>query len=685
MSTSSNCSTDHSHAPEAESDPFVPFADSQPDESRILTFRAVLVGVLCGTLVNASNIYLGLKAGWTTSANIFGCVIGFVVLKKWSTFSFSSHAFGRHENNIVQTAATAAGGLSGVFVSAVPALYQLGLLKTPGSDYFHLTLLTGLGGSIRVARELALRFPSSTATATTIRSMHQAIEGGSKAQRKLRVLVIAFLAALTLRVVSQYAIGVLWDWHPFTWMISSGIAVGAATSFESWGWFVEWTPAFIGSGMLVSVNVAVSFLSGSVLAWGIIGPILVSKGMAFGHNRSTEEPWTGLMSYTSLSKEFATADHPSPRYWLLWPGVICMTTTALTELACQWRVMWIVLRDGAILITNWVKQKFGEGYAYTSLKQPEKSETEANRGLALWMWLPGVVFVVVLSCPVLKAQFGVPYSMTLLSLLLAFGMSLLAIQATGATDQTPLGTLSKVSQVILGGVNQQASIEAAQRLNLIGGALTNIGASQATDLMGDFRVGFLLGTPPHAQYITQIIGTLLATFISPLIFMIFSTAYPCILAEDSNPTESCEFSLPAASAWRVIAVAATEPRLPISHSSLIFSIAMGVVGSAMVLIRHFIFVGERKKLRAYHPNFMILAMAFTLPATHYGIAMVMGALGAAVWRRKSLEGFEEYAPAVAAGLMAGEGIGGSVNALLSILGVGGDRFGTATGCPDGKC
>ena len=52
--------------------PFQPF-DDLPDEHRnILTVRAVAVGLVCGALVNASNIYLGLKSGWTASANIFG-------------------------------------------------------------------------------------------------------------------------------------------------------------------------------------------------------------------------------------------------------------------------------------------------------------------------------------------------------------------------------------------------------------------------------------------------------------------------------------------------------------------------------------------------------------------------------------------------------------------------------------
>jgi hypothetical protein len=46
-------------------DPFTPFEDL-PDERRIIvTIRAMLVGSICGALVNASNIYLGLKTGWT--------------------------------------------------------------------------------------------------------------------------------------------------------------------------------------------------------------------------------------------------------------------------------------------------------------------------------------------------------------------------------------------------------------------------------------------------------------------------------------------------------------------------------------------------------------------------------------------------------------------------------------------
>lgn len=66
-------------------DPFVPFddADAAPDVN-IVTIRAVLLGSLCGAVINASNIYLGLKTGWTSGANLVGVglVQGFGICSK---------------------------------------------------------------------------------------------------------------------------------------------------------------------------------------------------------------------------------------------------------------------------------------------------------------------------------------------------------------------------------------------------------------------------------------------------------------------------------------------------------------------------------------------------------------------------------------------------------------------------
>jgi uncharacterized oligopeptide transporter (OPT) family protein len=79
-------------------------------------------------------------------------IVGFAVLKSVSK-AVGNHVpilggdFGPRENNIVQTAAMASGGLSNVFVSAMPALYQLGLMSpTPQQDYWRIVSLTAVGG-----------------------------------------------------------------------------------------------------------------------------------------------------------------------------------------------------------------------------------------------------------------------------------------------------------------------------------------------------------------------------------------------------------------------------------------------------------------------------------------------------------------------------------------------------------
>jgi uncharacterized oligopeptide transporter (OPT) family protein len=308
----------------------------------------------------------GLKTGWTFSANLFGAILGFAVIKFFSralseNFPILGGKFGPKENNIVQTAASAAGGLSNMFVSAIPALYQLGLLsKNPKDDFWRIVSFTavcayfgfffatprkcflfrkrsearlcGRLADIReqkvrkffiiyLAKELKLVFPTATATAMTIRSMHAAIGGAEIGKAKTKALSIAFTSAFTLRVVSQYAIGILWDWHIFTWFYIWGNYKNLAIHVENWGWFIEFTPAFIGSGMLVGVNVAYSFFGGSVLAWGIIGPALIHNGAAYGVpalGPHGPEKWKDYMTFSSFNLK-DPKHHPSPRYWLLWP------------------------------------------------------------------------------------------------------------------------------------------------------------------------------------------------------------------------------------------------------------------------------------------------------------------------------------------------------------------------------
>ncbi|KAI2709053.1 hypothetical protein CBS147332_6112 [Penicillium roqueforti] len=221
-----------------------------------------------------------------------------------------------------------------------------------------------------------------------------------------------------------------------------------------------------------------------------------------------------------------------------------------------------------------------------------------------------------------------------------------------------------------------------QRLNLLGGALANIGANKACELMGDFRVGFLLQTPPRLQYFAQLIGTPFATIVAPVIFKLFTTAYPCIIAEGANGNSTdaaaaqgrrCEFSGPSIATWRAVAVATTSGasgQSAIPEASGRFAVLFAAVGVMIVLLRNMLRAFPAK---VYLPNMMMMGLAFTMPSPPYGIAMLMGALGARMWKWREERTFETYSSSVAAGLVAGEGIGDIVNGVLTIaVGWGGD-------------
>lgn len=113
-------------------------------------------------------------------------------------------------------------------------------------------------------------------------------------------------------------------------------------------------------------------------------------------------------------------NHPSPRDWLLWPGVLIMITTSFTELGVQYKLIWHALkcawRAMAIGTNDIAKRRLGR-----SIKVLEKSErivideqyvedpiddiAGPEDQVAMWMWAPPLLACVVVSCIILGLQY----------------------------------------------------------------------------------------------------------------------------------------------------------------------------------------------------------------------------------------------------------------------------------------
>lgn len=678
-------------------------------EPNPLTVRAVLTGIVLGSLVNASNVYLGLKTGFTFPATMFGAIFGYgfilFLTKIFPGIPGIGTRFGPQENSIVQASATGAGGMAGLFVAGLPAMYRLSLLsENPKDDFGRILTITlvcaffGLFAAvplrkffiINVARELNLVFPSPTATALAIRSMHAVGSGASDAMQKVKALGYAFLGAFTHIVVSQYADGILHNWHIFTWFyIWSGYKNGAL-NIENWGWYIQLTPAFFGSGILVGLNAAVSWWGGTVLAWGLIGPLLVHYGECVGKPYG-EGRWEGLVNFGSMSGIGAPGWVASPRYWMLWPGVMVLIVYSLVEFLIHIRVVWDGLKYGVRSLAgsvNGVLQSRGKNNTFLE-KQAAKADQESSLmedfappedQVPVWVWLTGTLVFVVVACIVCHVQFHMNAGLAILACILGLIFAFLSIYGGAVTDTAPLTASSKASQLVYGGITKgHYSIQDAQRINLIAGNIASGTADVATNLVSDFRVGFLLRTPPKLQFYAQATGALVSIFLAPGIFVLFMAAYPCIR---DQTIEECPFSAPSVVAWQAVAQAVTLPKLPIPLSSGIFAIVCGVVCAIQALVKNFYLVGSREKYRDYLPNWMSIGVAWVLGVdSGYANAILFGSITAWWWRKYYAKNFDTYAFSVAAGLVAGEGLAGVVNAALTLGGVDGTKKGTMIALP----
>ena len=86
----------------------------QGDRMKQLTPRALIMGMLLGAFMSTSNIYVGLKAGWSLGVAITSCILAFAIfatlhklLPRWFP------PFSILENNAMQSAASAGGYMTG--------------------------------------------------------------------------------------------------------------------------------------------------------------------------------------------------------------------------------------------------------------------------------------------------------------------------------------------------------------------------------------------------------------------------------------------------------------------------------------------------------------------------------------------------------------------------------------------
>ncbi|KAF9940802.1 hypothetical protein BGZ67_006819 [Mortierella alpina] len=156
------------------------------------TWRAVVVGILIGTLLCFTNMYFGLQTGWISMMSLQSSLLGFALFK--GAKRYLKVPFGPAENIVLQSVAVATGTmpLAAGFVGIIPALQMMTLADNPatatsaGGPFFLSTgnmilwslaiAFFGVFIAVPLRRQVIIKeklpFPSGTATAQMIGVLH---------------------------------------------------------------------------------------------------------------------------------------------------------------------------------------------------------------------------------------------------------------------------------------------------------------------------------------------------------------------------------------------------------------------------------------------------------------------------------------------------------------------------------
>ncbi|KAH8511587.1 hypothetical protein H0E87_008958 [Populus deltoides] len=166
------------------------------------------------------------------------------------------------------------------------------------------------------------------------------------------------------------------------------------------------------------------------------------------------------------------------------------------------------------------------------------------------------------------------------------------------------------------------------------GVMMNI-VSTASDLSQDFKTGYLTLSSPRSMFVSQLIGTAMGCIISPSVFWLFF--------KDLGTTGS-QYPAPYATVYRNMAI-------------YIGAILINLIKDAL-----------GKKWARFIPNPMAMAIPFYI-GSYFAIDMCLGSLILFIWEKIDKVKADAFGPAVASGLICGDGIWNLPSSILALAGV----------------
>lgn len=407
---------------------------------------------------------------------------------------------------------------------------------------------------------------------------------------------------------------------------------------------------------------------GAVLGWAVLSPLAKFNGWASGPVSDWETGSKG---------------------WIVWVSLAIMLADAIISLG------WLILRPTIFYskiygpaVAETVRDKglgrtltelvHPSSHGYSHLDSPDDALAQANtkastveyedeeqydapphHQISVKTTLVGLVLTLGFCIFAVQYSFGgiISIGLTVLALVIATFLSIMAVRALGETDLNPVSGISKLTQLIFALVTPKGSRNAVV-INLLAGGISEAGALQAGDLLQDLKCGHLLGASPKAQFYGQLIGSGVGAIVSASVYKLYTKVYDI---------PGGLFQVPTGFVWVFTARLVTGQGLP-DHSPT-FAAGAFIIWALLTALRIY---GQSKRNAdgskgagwvPYVPGGIAVAVGmYNVPS--FTLARTVGGLIAWWWMRW-LKREETTVIVLASGLILGEGIISIVNLALA--------------------
>jgi uncharacterized oligopeptide transporter (OPT) family protein len=579
-------------------------APKKPEHIREFTPRSIAVGLLVALVIGASYPYVVLKFGFGPNISVVSAFFGFLAL------GIFSKNYNRWENNIVQTAGTAAGQIA--FLCWLLAAFDM-LAAEPGSGFdVHLTRLQtwiwlSVAGILGVLLAVPLRkhfiddeklpFPDGIAAGETLIMLDAR---GEQARRS----TFAMVGALALS-------GLVFLATQVRWLIES-IAVTLTSFSATVGLGFGVSLLNIGSGMIIGLRISASMLLGGLIAW-VIGPDWLL------HH--------GLITQSSHRVDILLL--------VMWPGVGMLIAGGISTLALRWRVLAKTFRS---LSTA------GDLSGDLSLR---------------WVWVGSLASGTLLVL-VQRAFFGTPVWHSILAILLAIPLGLVALRVLGETNWGPISTMANLTQALFGAI-----APGDLRASMVSSGITGAVAAESEGLMQDYKVGSMIGSTPRILAYMQLLAV-------PVGALALAWMYPILRDTYGISGDHAQLSSPVSQRWvgfakivtqQLSGTAAMSPEAMARLAWMKWSFSIGALFGVILTL-----LEQRPSWRRFVPSPTGMGIGVLIPISAVS-TICLGAAADEVWRMARPEEHGRYSIAAASGFIAGEAIVAVIIPLLVTLGV----------------